>query len=235
VGVRHTLFPRSLAFGALRHPSSSARLPVSRRCTGLHGRCRPSRPRSGAGRRGFYAPSRRRCWVRLLGQVHRTSADARHLDQAGLRLQIGSRSRPLSARSAPGEINRHGRWPCATGLASYPSSCVRFLFCKQVIAMMGAPCNRSLLCTPPWPPSSGGSARATHSVTACPPCAFRLRHRNLSTACSSDTVRDRSPTLAHSSNSGGSPTDCVRTHHPKPWMARRHSACAWSPASAPLV
>jgi hypothetical protein len=54
VGVRHALFPRSLAFGAQLHPSSDAGCQFPDAAPVCMDECRPFRPRSGAGPRCFH-------------------------------------------------------------------------------------------------------------------------------------------------------------------------------------
>jgi hypothetical protein len=154
-------------------------LPVSRRCVGLHGRCRPFRLRSGAGRCGC-EPVAAAISGEASGPGPPCVCGARHPDRVRLRLQIVGRTGPLSARSAPGWI------ATAVGLAPrvlplIPQ--VAFVFLQAGDRRSRRLLRSDLVAAPPWPPVAGGSVRSAHSVTACPPCAFRLRHRDLSTAC----------------------------------------------------
>jgi hypothetical protein len=116
-------------------PVECLRLSVSRRCVGLHGqlqtvpapqRSRP--PRDSArigGLSGEASGPGPRCTCR-----HTSAKPGR------LAFAVGSANRPSSAGSAPRACARD-RWPHATGLASYPSSCV--FVCRRVAAVFAAP------------------------------------------------------------------------------------------------
>jgi hypothetical protein len=119
VGVRHALFPRLLTFGAQLHPSSVAGCQFPDAAPVCMDDCSPFRPRSGAGPRCHH---------------RRRSGET---SQPGIRIPAGmlppdpGRMPLRTVTSAPPPQGRHrsirpDRWPCATSLASYPSSCISF-------------------------------------------------------------------------------------------------------------
>jgi hypothetical protein len=186
VGVRHTLFPRTLAFGARASPVEcrmAASFPT------LRGPARtmqaiPVRPRSGAGLPRARVPAGRLFLGEASGPgLQHACRRARFLTRLGGVAEFV----PQPGRCPQGRhpAIRRDRWPCATGLASYPSSCVCLVFRKQAIAGVRRLLRSELVAGSVVANSRelrGGSERTAHSVTACPPCAFRLRHRNLPTA-----------------------------------------------------
>jgi len=142
MGVRHTLFPRLPAIWRSASLVVCHRLPVSRRCVDLHGHSR-----------SFSAPQRSRPLrvlprrSGLLGEAswpcHRRAC--RHaLARPGLDVFADIHYRTIKVhilafvRKVGTGHGSHGRLPCATGLASYPSSCV-WSVCKQATAVFAAP------------------------------------------------------------------------------------------------
>jgi hypothetical protein len=159
-------------------PVERLRLSVSRRCVRLHERLQISfGSRSEAGLRRFR--------LRLSGEASQPGlcapAGALPPDLARTLLRCGC-IRPISARSAS-PLSVGDRWPCATGLASYPSSCV-FI-----------PCGRHpFRCLPPgsdliaFPWSSPGFSSRRLPFGSLNPrrpvslFTLRLRHRTVAAA-----------------------------------------------------
>jgi hypothetical protein len=98
--------------------------------------CKPFRPRSGAGRRCHH---HRRSGETSQPGVH-TPAGALRPDPVRMRSE-NECIVAISARSAS-DVSGHDRWPHATGLVSYPSSCVFSL--KQTTPFWRPPANRIL-------------------------------------------------------------------------------------------
>jgi hypothetical protein len=194
VGVRHTLFPRTLAFGAQAHPLGcvpGCQFPDA--ALVCSDECRPFRLRSGAG--PCSVSRSRACWARLLSSAGPPSADGWPPNPAWARMRIGR---------APTCFRRNGtppmrdRWPCATGLASYPSSCV-FLLKRAILfsapPALGSCCDRAIA-------SLRGDCGAPLNPWWKRPIAYSgKRSRNLPAArFLVRTARIGSITLAHSSN-----------------------------------
>jgi len=166
VGVRHALFPRTLAFGAQTHPLgwvSGCQFPdAALNCTDD---CRTFRLRSGAG--PFPVSLPRACWARLLSSPVATPAGGRPSNPALARLRTG-RARTCFRRD--GIPPERDRWPCATGLASYPSSCVFFL--ERAIVFSRPPA-LGCCCDPALASRPGRLRRAAQSVMESSACASR--------------------------------------------------------------
>jgi hypothetical protein len=166
VGARHALFPRTLAFGAQSHPLGwfpGCQFPdAALNCTDI---CRPFRLRSGAG--PFPVSLPRACRARLLSSSVTASADGRPPNPVWARLRIG-RARTCFRRD--GIPPKRDRWPYATGLTSYPSSCV-FLLKRATLfsrpPALGCCCESALASRP------GRLRRAAQSVMDTSACASR--------------------------------------------------------------
>jgi hypothetical protein len=193
VGVRHALFPRSLAFGAQLHPSSVVGCQFPDAAPVCMDNCKPFRPRNGAGP-GVATDGIR---VRLLSPGFHAPAGALPPDPVR-NASENVASDPLLRKVGIGPFGLD-RLPCATGLASYPSSCLpisrgrpRF----RRLPLLGSYCASSVIAGHPAP-----SNRSTQSAMILPLFTSRLRNRNVSTAhLLSQTVRNQTTTLAHSSN-----------------------------------
>jgi hypothetical protein len=116
-----------------------------------------------------------------------------------------------SARSAP-PLSVNGRWPRATGLASYPSSCVLISFGRRPFRRL--PLVSDLIAFPRSSPGLSSRRLPFGSLNPRRPVSLfpsRLRHRQVSAAFlgSFRTAGRRTTTLAHSSNYRLF-TDCVR-------------------------
>jgi hypothetical protein len=141
----------------------------------------------------------------------------------------------ISARSAP-PLSVNGRWPCATGLASYPSSCLSISFGRHPFRCL--PLGSDLIAAA-W--SSPGLSSRRLPLAALNPrrpgslFPSRLRHRQVSAAvlCSFSTAGWRTTTLAHSSNFRL--CRLCSPHIPKPRNEGRDSARGRFPRPAPLV
>lgn len=154
-------------------------------------------------------------------------------DRAGSRLQ--SRI-PTAVRKDGTGLVRHGRWPCATGLASYPSSCVchsasrrsprlRHPLRSELVA-------RSAVATVLWWFRTAGSLRDGLFPLRVPAAAPKPSDGVLLFVRSpSGTGPPHWLTVATPVSS----TDCVRIRRQKPCTTLRHSARGWFRARAPLV
>jgi hypothetical protein len=209
-------------------PVECRRLSVSRRCAGLHGRLQaaPTPQRS--------RPSVSPPWafrVRLLspGFAHLPARPPGPGSDAVENGCIRSTDRKVGiGPSGP------DRWPCATGLASYPSSCVSFLV--RTTPFSAPPAIRILLRFRGHrrSPDAFRSDRAIRGdpVPFHPPVATPGRFSGFSCR-SSRTAGSRTTTLAHSSNFR-SMTDCVRPKVRNPGHGGRDSARGRFPRPAPL-
>jgi hypothetical protein len=134
--------------------------------------------------------------VRLLSSVFRTPAGALPPNRVRMHLRT---LHPIHFRKVGIGPSGHDRLPCATGLASYPSSCLLFSRGRprfRCLPLLGSYRASAVIAGHPAP-----SYRITQSAMTLPFFTFRLRHRNVSTAhCSSQTAGSGITTLAHSSN-----------------------------------
>ena len=137
--------------------------------------CRPFRPRSGACHRCFH--------LRPSGEASQPGlhAPAGTLPPNPARILMRfARIRSTSARSAS-RLSVSDRWPCATGLVSYPSSC--FFFSHSDDPVFGASRCSDLITLPRSSPFCRrlpvGAFNPRQSVSFFP---SRLRHRQVAAA-----------------------------------------------------
>ena len=230
MGVRHTLFPHSLAFGAQLHPSSVAGCQFPDAASAW-ARTQPAVSGSAAKPAATQVlPRHGRLYrVRLLGRISQCACRrtaARPGRPRGCRLFL-SAPRPLSARSAPGRSLLSDR---AVGLAPRVlplTPQVAFAFsCMQAkpqrlpprSGLIAHPVPRRLAraARPAGPAHPAGSRSPCASATASPP-TFR-RVASLCVRFPSGT--GMFPHWLTVATSGGLPTDCVRPCRPKPRIAR---------------
>jgi len=91
--------------------------------------------------------------------------------------------RSTSARSAS-PLSVDDRWPCATGLASYPSSCVLISLGRHPFRCL--PHGSDLVAAPWSSPDSSSRRLPSGSLNPRRPVSFfpfRLRHRLVAAAC----------------------------------------------------
>jgi hypothetical protein len=179
LGVRHALFPDSLAFGAQRPVVVDRWLPVPRRRATLLGPAECLRSRGGT---GPPAANRR------VGLVERGFS---------ARGGIPPSTDPFLTRLVPGcdslvpALFRKDRpMPPAGGPCRFPLRYGSCLFSLKLRSFSQAgeglpvPSRFGSSCPPPLFAPAGVSSRGwTHSAKTCARFAFRLRHRNLPTAC----------------------------------------------------
>jgi len=230
VGVRHTLFPHSLAFGAQLHPSSVAGCQFPDAASAW-ARTQPAVSGSAAEPAATQVlPRHGRLYrVRLLGRISHCACRrtaARPGRPRGCRLFL-SAPRPLSARSAPGRSLLSDR---AVGLAP------RVLpLTPQVAFALSPACRRSLSGSPRARVLSPARRRDAllaplgHPDRLTPRAPVPLARRRLrrhrpsdgSLRCASDFPSGTGmfPHWLTVATSGGAPTDCVRPCSPKPRTA----------------
>jgi len=179
LGVRHALFPDSLAFGAQRPVVVDRWLPVPRRRATLLGPAECSGPAAGPALRRLTTGSG------LLSEASQPGTGICPSTDPCL-------TRPVAGCDSlvPALFHEERSMPPDGGPCRFPpcyGSCLfslKLRFLSQAGEALPVPSRFGSCCRPSLvPPAGGRSGGRTHSATDGARFAFRLRHRNLPTAC----------------------------------------------------